>query len=55
MTNPQNNIAIKKRLERIIGLQMYDRLGIHLYGDLPVLFCNLPKEMGSNKYNNGCT
>lgn len=41
---------IKIHIQRIIGLKMYNSIGIHKYDSLPVLFFNLPKEMGLNKY-----
>jgi alpha-beta hydrolase superfamily lysophospholipase len=41
---------MKIHIQRIIGLIMYNSIGIHKYDSLPVLFFNLPKEMGFNKY-----
>ena len=41
---------LKIHIERIIGLSMYNSIGVHKYDSLPVLFFNLPKEMTLNKY-----
>ena len=41
---------LKIHIERIIGLSMYNSIGVHKYDSLPVLFFNLPKEMPLNKY-----
>ena len=41
---------MKIHIERIIGLYLYNSIGIHKYDSLPVLFFNLPKEMPLNKY-----
>jgi alpha-beta hydrolase superfamily lysophospholipase len=41
---------MKIYLLRIIGLRMYNSIGVHQYDNLPVLFFNLPKEMPLNKY-----
>lgn len=41
---------LKIHIERIIGLSMYNSIGVHKYDSLPVLFFNLPKEMPVNKY-----
>lgn len=41
---------MKIHIQRIIGLIMYNSIGIHNYDSLPILFFNLPKEMGFNKY-----
>ena len=41
---------LKINIERIIGLSMYNSIGVHKYDSLPVLFFNLPKEMTLNKY-----
>ncbi len=42
---------MKIHIQRIIGLNMYHSIGIHKYDNLPILFFNLPKEMGFNKYS----
>lgn len=42
---------MKIHIERIIGLKMYHSIGIRKYDYLPILFFNLPKEMGFNKYS----
>jgi len=42
---------MKIHIERIIGLKMYHAIGVRKYDYLPVLFFNLPKEMGFNKYS----
>lgn len=42
---------MKIHIERIIGLKMYHSIGIRKYDNLPILFFNLPKEMGFNKYS----
>jgi len=41
---------LKIHIERIIGLSMYNSIGVHKYDSLPVLFFNLPKEMPLNNY-----
>jgi len=42
---------MKIHIERIIGLKMYHSIGVRKYDYLPILFFNLPKEMGFNKYS----
>jgi alpha-beta hydrolase superfamily lysophospholipase len=49
-TNTATEPFMKIHIQRIIGLTMYNSIGIHKYDSLPVLFFNLPKEMGFNKY-----
>ena len=39
---------LKIHIERIIGLSMYNSIGVHKYDSLPVLFFNLPKKMPLN-------
>ena len=41
---------MKIHIERIIGLYMYNSIGVHKFDSLPVLFFNLPKKMPLNKY-----
>ncbi len=41
---------LKIQIERIIGLYLYNSIGVHKFDSLPVLFFNLPKEMPLNKY-----
>ncbi|MBA3706389.1 MAG: alpha/beta fold hydrolase, partial [Bacteroidetes bacterium] len=49
-TNTTTELFLKIHIERIIGLSMYNSIGVHQYDSLPVLFFNLPKEMSLNKY-----
>lgn len=42
---------LKINIMRIIGLKMYNSIGVHTYDSLPVLFFNLPKGMPLNKYS----
>ena len=41
---------MKIHIERIIGLYLYNSIGVHQYDSLPVLFFNLPKEMPLHQY-----
>jgi alpha-beta hydrolase superfamily lysophospholipase len=41
---------LKINIMRIIGLNMYNSIGVHTYDSLPVLFFNMPKGMPLNKY-----
>jgi pimeloyl-ACP methyl ester carboxylesterase len=41
---------MKIDIERIIGLYLYNTIGVHKYDSLPVLFFNLPVEMPLHKY-----
>jgi alpha-beta hydrolase superfamily lysophospholipase len=41
---------LKINIMRIIGLKMYNSIGVHTYDSLPVLFFNMPKEMHLTKY-----
>lgn len=49
-TDTTSEPFMKIHIERIIGLYLYNSIGIHKYDSLPVLFFNLPKEIPLNKY-----
>ncbi len=48
----QNNIEpfMKIDIQRIIGLKMFNSIGVHKYDYLPVLFFNLPDKMPLREY-----
>lgn len=48
--NTTSEPFLKIHIERIIGLYLYNSIGVHKFDSLPVLFFNLPKEMPLNKY-----
>jgi len=47
----QSEPFMKIHFDRIIGLKMFNGLGVHTYDSLNVLFCNLPPGMPLTQYS----
>jgi len=50
-SNNKKEPFMKIDFSRIIGLKMFNSIGVHKYDYLPVLFFNLPKEAPLTKYS----